>query len=94
MTNQTTTPQNSRPQLWGPDAVLLGYEDTEWSVWISGMDELLDQPDLKTALAVAAEQNAAAFAGYDGHPYTPVTHALVLHRGRAWKRGIPNTPNA
>lgn len=86
MTNQTTTPPTPRPQLWGPDAILIGYEDTEWSVWISGMDELLDQPDLDTALRVAAEMNAVGFAGYDGNPLTPVTYALVLHHGRAWKR--------
>lgn len=86
MTDKPTTP---RPQLWGPDAVLLGYESDEWSVWISGMDEILPQPDLDTALRVAAELNATAHAVYDGHPYTPVTHALVLYRGRAWQRNMP-----
>lgn len=73
--------------LFGPNRIRPGYADTEWSVWVSGMDNVLDQPDRDTALAVAAEANATACDMYDGNPFTPVVHAVVLYYGHAWKRG-------
>ncbi|MGP4114623.1 hypothetical protein ACTWP5_27405 [Streptomyces sp. 4N509B] len=92
MTDQTTT--RLRPRLFGPadERTRPGYPDIEWSVWITGMDDIheLDedgQPfDLLAALQFAAEYNAGAAADYDGHPYTPVIHAVVLHWGYAWSQ--------
>ncbi|MET8978519.1 hypothetical protein ABZX85_23165 [Streptomyces sp. NPDC004539] len=75
-------------KLFGPDRQLLGYEDQEWAVWVSGMDDVLPQPDLITALVTAGEQNAALCGGYDGHPHTPVAYAVVLHHGYAWAQSV------
>lgn len=73
--------------LFGPDRIRPGYPDTEWSVWITGMDDVLDQPDLTTALMVAAEHNATAVSIRDtSSDLDPVTHAVVLHHGYAWQR--------
>jgi hypothetical protein len=79
-------------KLFGPDRIRPGYPDQEWAVWITGMDDVLPQPDLTTALILAAEHNATAVAVNDGHPHTPVTHAVVLHHGYAWQRPR-TTPN-
>ncbi|WP_042408173.1 hypothetical protein [Streptacidiphilus carbonis] len=75
--------------LFGPNRIRPGYEDTEWSVWITGMDDILNQPDLTTALMVAAEHNAMALSIHDGSPLTPNTWAIVLHHGYAWQRPQP-----
>ncbi|PWG13934.1 hypothetical protein DF268_08700 [Streptomyces sp. V2] len=75
-------------KLFGPDRQLLGYEDQEWAVWVSGVNDVLPQPDLITALVTAAEQNAALCGGYDGHPFTPVAYAVVLHHGYAWTQSV------
>jgi hypothetical protein len=73
--------------LFGPDRTLIGDESVEWSVWITGMDDVLPQPDKETALSVAAEFNATSVQVYDGSEFSPVTHAVVVHNGYAWKRG-------
>jgi hypothetical protein len=70
--------------LFGPNPARPGWADTEWAVWISGSDDILDQPDVETALRAAAEYNAACCDQYDGDPLTPVMHAVVLHWGYAW----------
>lgn len=76
----------STRRLFGPDRIRPGYAEMEWAVWVIGPDDILQQPDLETALAVAAEYNGAFADMYDGHPLTPVMHALVLHHGYAWQR--------
>ncbi|GAA2271243.1 hypothetical protein GCM10010430_66420 [Kitasatospora cystarginea] len=43
-------------------------------------------PDLATALMAAAEHNALAAELDDGSALEPVSHALVLHHGYAWRR--------
>jgi hypothetical protein len=77
----------TRP-LFGPGRVLLGYEDQEWAVWVSGMDELHDADTLDAALELAGELNGT-FAqlrynapGLDDPSY--VLGAVVLRHGYAW----------
>lgn len=79
----------SQTPLFGPNRIRPGYEDTEWSVWITGMDDILNQPDLTTALMVAAEHNATFIHIHDGSPLTPNCWAVVLHHGYAWQRPKP-----
>lgn len=78
-------------KLFGPDRNRLGYEDQEWAVWISGMDDINEADSAETALAVAAEHNAT-FAelalGSDPSPYDPVLYAIVLRRGYAWSPAV------
>lgn len=72
---------------FGPTRDRLGYPEPEWSVLITGMDDIHDQPDVTTALAFAAEHNAVAAAHRTHHandPLEPVTHAIVLRHGYAW----------
>ena len=68
------------------DRLRPGWDDDPWAVWVSGTDDVLPQPDLPTALVVAAEHNAMHCDLYDGDPNTPVCHAVVLHHGYAWTR--------
>lgn len=75
-------------KLFGPDRQRVGYDDQEWAVWISGMDDITQQPNVEAALAYAADHNASACADYDGNPYTPVTWAVVLHHGYAWSSSV------
>jgi hypothetical protein len=75
-------------KLFGPDRVRIGDPDTNWAVWISGMDDIHDQPNAEAALAFAADHNAVACADYDGNPYSPVTYAVVLHQGYAWSSHV------
>ena len=81
---QPTTTLTSRPALFGPNRVLLGNEDQEWAVYLTGTGDLFEKPSIEQAAASAAEFNASAYATYDGHPMTPVTYALVLRNGYAW----------
>ncbi|MYZ37500.1 MULTISPECIES: hypothetical protein [unclassified Streptomyces] len=78
-TNPTTT-------LFGPDRHRLGYEDQEWSVWVSGMDEIHDRETLGGALNLANELNAtfAQMRFNSTSEYDPVMYAVVLHHGYAW----------
>lgn len=78
--------------LFGPNRVLLGYEDTPWSVWVLGPDDIHDQPTLGEALILAAEINAslAAMRMQSTSEYDPVMYAVVLHHGYAWSRKSPN----
>ena len=78
----------TRLKLFGPDRVRPGYDDQEWAVWISGMDDVIVQPNVEAALAFANDHNASACADYDGSPYTPVTWAVVLHQGYAWSSSV------
>lgn len=75
-------------KLFGPDRARIGDPDTNWAVWISGMDDIHDQPNAEAALAFAADHNASACADYDGNPYSPVTYAVVLHCGYAWSSHV------
>lgn len=75
-------------KLFGPDRVRIGDPDTNWAVWISGMDDIHDQPTAEAALSYAADHNAVACADYDGNPYSPVTYAVVLHCGYAWSSSV------
>jgi len=63
-----------------------GTPNRPWELWLSGPDTLLEMPDLATALMAAAEHNALAADLDDGSPLQPVSHALVLHHGYAWRR--------
>lgn len=74
--------------LFGADRERVGYEDTPWSVWILGMDELHDRPTLDECLALAAEFNAsfAHLRMTSTSEYDPVMYAVVLHHGYAWSR--------
>lgn len=71
--------------LFGPDRQRVGYEDQEWSVWISGMDDIHQQNTLAEALEFAGEHNAtfAELRLRDGQ-YAITLHAVVLHHGYAW----------
>ncbi|MDG9701722.1 hypothetical protein [Streptomyces sp. DH37] len=77
--------------LFGPDRTRLGYEDQEWAVWISGMDDIHQKDSAETALADAADYNAT-FAQMalrdDRSEYDPVLYAVVLHRGYAWSPSV------
>ena len=75
-------------KLFGEDRIRPGYEDDEWAVWVIGPDDIHVQPTVEAALAVAADHNAIAAADYDGHPYAPVVHAVVLHHGYAWSASV------
>jgi len=75
-------------KLFGPDRILIGDTNTAWAVWISGMDDIHDQPNAEAALSFAADHNASACADYDGNPYTPITWAVVLHHGYAWSASV------
>ncbi|MFF2630884.1 hypothetical protein ACFVUN_34615 [Kitasatospora griseola] len=63
-----------------------GTPTREWELWLTGPDTLLEMPDQATALMAAAEHNALAADLDDGSPLQPANHALVLHRGYAWRR--------
>ncbi|MFJ4672833.1 hypothetical protein [Kitasatospora purpeofusca] len=63
-----------------------GSPDRPWELWLTGPDTLLEMPDLATALMAAAEHNALAADLDDGSPLQPVTHAVVLRHGYAWRR--------
>lgn len=73
-------------RLFGsPDARFRpGHADTEWAVWISGMDDVLDAPDLETASRMAVERNAAFADLCFRDPQSPALYAVVLHHGYAW----------
>ena len=74
--------------LFGPNRNRLGYEEQEWAVWVSGMDEIHDADSLVHALELANELNGT-FAqlrhnadGLDDPSY--VLGAVVLRHGYAW----------
>ncbi|MBP0453999.1 hypothetical protein J5Y04_31320 [Kitasatospora sp. RG8] len=68
------------------DRLRPGNPDKAWELWLTGPNTLLEMPDLATALMATAEHNALAADLNDGSPLEPVTHALVLHHGYAWRR--------
>lgn len=68
------------------DRLRPGTPDRPWELWLTGPNALLPMPDLATALMAAAEHNAVAADLDDGSPLQPVSHALVLHHGYAWRR--------
>lgn len=78
----------SRIRLFGPDRQMVGIPEIEWAVWVLGPDDVLKQPDLITALEVAAEHNACFVELLDGSPYSPTCYAVVLHHGYAWNRAV------
>ncbi|MFC8454557.1 hypothetical protein [Kitasatospora sp. NPDC057223] len=63
-----------------------GTPTAEWELWLTGPNNLVPMPDLATALVSAAEHNALTVDLDDGSPLQPVTYAIVLHRGYAWRR--------
>ena len=64
-----------------------GTPTVDWEVWLTGPDAaLLTMPDLATALMAAAEYNALIADIDDDHPLQPVSYAVVLHDGWAWRR--------
>jgi hypothetical protein len=74
--------------LFGPNRTRLGYEEQEWAVWVSGMDELHNADTLAAALELANELNGT-FAQLkhnadklDDPSY--VLGAVVLRHGYAW----------
>ncbi|MGS2592080.1 hypothetical protein [Streptomyces hebeiensis] len=72
--------------LFGNQPTRLGYKDQEWSVWVSGMDEIYDMETLGGALNRANELNAtfAQLHFNSTSEHDPVTYAVVLHHGYAW----------
>lgn len=81
---------NPATPLFGPDRQRLGCEDQEWSVWVSGMDEIHDTDSLAAALELANELNGT---------FTQLRHnatssddpsyslgAVVLRHGYAWTK--------
>ncbi|MFM9635896.1 hypothetical protein [Streptomyces turgidiscabies] len=78
-------------KLFGSDRTRIGDSDTEWAVWVSGPDDIHNQPDLEHALITAAEFNATARETYDGSQFSPVIYAVVLHWGYAWARDVEHT---
>lgn len=76
-----------KTQLFGPDRQRLGYEDQEWSVWVSGMDDIHNADTLPAALELANEVNATAARlrlnnRVDDPSY--LLGAVVLRWGYAW----------
>lgn len=91
MTDKTSpvplpTAAAARPGLFGPDRIRPGYEDQEWAVWVSGMDEIHDADTLTAALVHAAEFNAGVASDrvVSTSEYDPVVYAVVLRHGYAW----------
>jgi hypothetical protein len=78
----------SRIRLFGPEPQMVGIPEIEWAVWVLGPDDVLKQPDLITALEVAAEHNACFVELLDGSPHSPTCYAVVLHNGYAWNRAV------
>ncbi|MFD8826916.1 hypothetical protein ACFV1C_31750 [Streptomyces sp. NPDC059605] len=72
--------------LFGKNRTRLGHPDQEWSVWVSGVDDIHDRDTLGSALNTANELNAA-FAQMrcnSTSQYDPILYAVVLHHGYAW----------
>ncbi|MFJ2191566.1 hypothetical protein ACIOJE_27155 [Kitasatospora sp. NPDC087861] len=63
-----------------------GTPDQPWELWLTGPNALLPMPDLATALMAAAEHNALSTDLDDGSPLQPVSYAVVLQNGYAWRR--------
>ncbi|MFF4344288.1 hypothetical protein ACFY00_30715 [Kitasatospora sp. NPDC001540] len=63
-----------------------GTPTREWELWLTGPNTLLTMPDLATALLAAVEHNALTADLDDDSPLHPVSYALVLHYGYAWRR--------
>jgi hypothetical protein len=76
--------------LFGPNRDRVGYEDTPWSVWVLGMDDIHDRPTLDECLALAQEFNASfvQLRLTSTSEYDPVLYAVVLHHGYAWSRSV------
>jgi hypothetical protein len=79
---------NPETPLFGPNRTRLGYEEQEWAVWVSGMDELHDADTLAAALVLANELNGT-FAQLRHNADTLddpsyVLGAVVLRHGYAW----------
>ncbi|MDX2921837.1 hypothetical protein [Streptomyces sp. NE06-03C] len=72
--------------LFGPDRTRLGYEEQEWSVWVSGMDDIHDKATLVEALELTNELNACftQLRLNSSSDLDPVMYAVVLHHGYAW----------
>ncbi|MFD7734299.1 hypothetical protein ACFV6F_28470 [Kitasatospora phosalacinea] len=62
-----------------------GTASRAWELWLTGPNTLLEMSDLATALMAAAEHNALTADLDDGSPINPVSYALVLHHGYAWR---------
>lgn len=77
-------------QFFGPNRVQLGWPDTEWAVWVSGMDDIHDQPSAETALMYAADLNvgAAELHANDKSGLMPIAYAVVLRHGYAWSADV------
>lgn len=75
----------STETLFGETRRLVGPADQEWSVWVSGLDDIHDKDTLADALELANELNASLAALREtANECDPVTYALVLHHGYAW----------
>lgn len=74
--------------LFGETPIRPGYADQEWAVWITGMDDITEQPNAEAALLLAAEHNALSADMYDGDPNAPVSFAVVLRHGYAWSPSV------
>ncbi|MYR73035.1 MULTISPECIES: hypothetical protein [unclassified Streptomyces] len=72
--------------LFGENRTRLGNKGQEWSVWVSGMDDIHDKHSLEDALELANELNAifADLRFRSDSKYSPIMHAVVLHHGYAW----------
>lgn len=81
---------NPATPLFGPDRKRLGYEDQEWAVWVSGMDEIHDVDTLPAALELANELNGtfAQLRHNATNVYDPsyTLGAIVLRHGYAWTK--------
>ncbi|MGW4807195.1 hypothetical protein [Kitasatospora sp. NPDC004272] len=89
MTTPAITPAVRRGLFAADPAQRLrpGTATREWELWLTGPDSLLlEMPDLATALMAAAEHNVMVCDLDEDHPIQPVSHALVLNYGYAWRR--------
>ena len=77
-------------EFFGPNRTRIGWPDIEWAVWVSGMDEIHEQPSAETALMYAADYNAgtAELHANDHTGLMPIVHAVVLRNGYAWSSEV------
>ena len=71
-----------------------GTPTADWELWLTGPNALVPMPDLATALMTAAEHNAESTDIDDGSPLQPVSYAIVLQHGWAWRREGAARPGA
>ncbi|OKI95086.1 hypothetical protein [Kitasatospora sp. CB01950] len=76
----------ARRGLFAEQPAVVGDPSQEWALWLTALGQVIPMPGLGEALIEAAEHNAVAADMDDGSPFNAVVHAVVLHRGKAWRR--------